>query len=228
MAVTIYYENDVDPKIIQGKKVAIIGYGSQGHAHALNLQGFRLPMSSSACARVPRAGTRPPRTVLRSTPWPRPPRKADIVMMLVNDERAADIYRESVADNLEPGNALAFAHGFNIRYKLDRASRRCGRVHGCPQGPRPHRPRPVRHRPGRALPGGCGAGCHRQLQEHRSGLHRRHRRRPCRYHGDHHGYRDRDRPVRRADRPLRRPGGPDAVRLRGALRGRLRPRERLL
>ncbi len=111
----MYYEQDCDLNVLDGKKIAIVGYGSQGHAHALNLR-------DSGCDVI--CGLRPGKswekaekdgfqvlTVAEAA------KAADIVMMLVNDERAAEIYRESVAENLEPGNALAFAHGFNIRYK---------------------------------------------------------------------------------------------------------------
>ncbi len=111
----MYYEQDCDLNILSGKKIAIIGYGSQGHAHALNLR-------DSGCDVI--IGLRQGRSwkkaeddgftvmsVAEATA------AADIVMMLVNDESAAAIYRESVAANLSAGKALAFAHGFNIRYQ---------------------------------------------------------------------------------------------------------------
>ena len=115
MNAKMYYAQDCDLSYLDGKVIAVIGYGSQGHAHAMNLR-------DSGCNVI--IGLRPGKswdkatkdgfqvyTVAEAT------KKADIVMMLVNDERAADIYKESVAPNLEAGNALAFAHGFNIRYK---------------------------------------------------------------------------------------------------------------
>jgi len=111
----MYYEQDCDLNVLNGKKIAIIGYGSQGHAHALNLR-------DSGCDVI--IGLRQGKswkkaeddgftvmTVAEASA------AADIIMMLVNDESAAAIYRESVADNLAPGKALAFAHGFNIRYQ---------------------------------------------------------------------------------------------------------------
>ena len=111
----MYYEQDCDLNVLNGKKIAIIGYGSQGHAHALNLR-------DSGCGVV--IGLRQGRSwkkaeddgfkvmsVAEATA------AADIVMMLVNDESAAAIYKESVAANLSAGKALAFAHGFNIRYQ---------------------------------------------------------------------------------------------------------------
>ncbi|MCR5825821.1 MAG: ketol-acid reductoisomerase [Oscillospiraceae bacterium] len=111
----MYYEQDCDINVLNGKKIAIIGYGSQGHAHALNLR-------DSGCDVI--IGLRQGRswkkaeedgfTVLSVA---EATAAADIVMMLVNDESAAAIYRESVAANLSAGKALAFAHGFNIRYQ---------------------------------------------------------------------------------------------------------------
>jgi len=111
----MYYEQDCDLNVLNGKKIAIIGYGSQGHAHALNLR-------DSGCDVI--IGLRQGKSwkkaeddgftvmsVAEATA------AADIVMMLVNDERAAQIYQESVAANLSAGKALAFAHGFNIRYQ---------------------------------------------------------------------------------------------------------------
>ena len=116
MNAKMYYEKDCDMKYLKGKKIAIIGYGSQGHAHALNLR-------DSGCDVI--VGLH-----VGGKSWPKAvadgfevytaaeaAEKADIIMMLVNDERAADIYKESIAPNLKPGNAIAFAHGFNIRYK---------------------------------------------------------------------------------------------------------------
>ena len=72
MAVTIYYEQDCNPDIIKGKKIAIIGYGSQGHAHALNLKDSGCAW---ACARARRPGLRPRRRACVCATWPRPPRR---------------------------------------------------------------------------------------------------------------------------------------------------------
>ena len=116
MAVTIYYEEDVDPKVIQGMKVAIIGYGSQGHAHALNLKDsgcevcVGLREGSKNWAQAEAAGLTV-KTVAEAAKW------GDIVMMLINDEVQADVYKKSIAPYMTEGKALAFAHGFNIRYQ---------------------------------------------------------------------------------------------------------------
>ena len=111
----MYYEQDCDLSVLNGKKIAIIGYGSQGHAHAQNLRdsgcdvivGLRQGKSWKKAAEDGFTVM----TVAEAA------KAADIIMMLVNDEKAADIYRESVAPNLSAGKAIAFAHGFNIRYQ---------------------------------------------------------------------------------------------------------------
>ncbi len=111
----MYYEKDCDLSRLDGKKIAIIGYGSQGHAHAQNLR-------DSGCDVI--VGLRPGKSWKKASDdgftvmtVAEAAKAADIIMMLVNDERAADIYRESVAPNLSAGKAIAFAHGFNIRYQ---------------------------------------------------------------------------------------------------------------
>ena len=111
----MYYEQDCDLSVLNGKKIAIIGYGSQGHAHAQNLR-------DSGCDVI--VGLRQGKSWKKATEdgftvmtVADAAKAADIIMMLVNDEKAADIYRESVAPNLSAGKAIAFAHGFNIRYQ---------------------------------------------------------------------------------------------------------------
>ena len=115
MPATIYYDNETDPSIIKGKRVAIIGYGSQGHAHANNLKesgvevavGLREGSSSRAEAEAAGLTVMTPAEAAR---W------ANVVMMLVPDQHMADIYNEEIAPNLDPGDALMFAHGFNIHF----------------------------------------------------------------------------------------------------------------
>jgi len=111
----IYYDKDADLSIIQSKKVAIVGYGSQGHAHALNLKdsgvdvvvGLR-PGSASA-QKAEGAG-------LKVLPVEEAVKQADLVMILIPDEHQAKTYREQIEPNLKQGAALAFAHGFNIHF----------------------------------------------------------------------------------------------------------------
>ena len=111
----LYYENDADLQRLSDSKVAVIGYGSQGHAHALNLQDGGLdvrvglhPQSKSRSA-AEAAGLRV-RTVADASA------EADIIMLLVPDTAQADVYASDIAPHLRPGKTLMFAHGFNIRY----------------------------------------------------------------------------------------------------------------
>ncbi len=111
----IYYQADADPSIIRGRKVAVIGYGSQGHAHALNLSESGVEVrvglrpGSASSAKAEEAGltvSSPP----DAAAW------ADTVMMLVPDQHMGDLYASEIGPQLDAGDALMFAHGFNIQY----------------------------------------------------------------------------------------------------------------
>jgi ketol-acid reductoisomerase len=111
----MYYDADADLSWIQGKKVAIIGYGSQGHAHALNLKDsgvsvkVGLPATSRSRAKAQAAGLEVGE-VADVSKW------ADVIMVLVPDTTAAKLYKDAIEPNLAPGKMLMFAHGFNIRF----------------------------------------------------------------------------------------------------------------
>ncbi len=109
----VYYESDADPKFLSGKTVAIVGYGSQGHAHAQNLKesGVNVIVAEREKPWVP-AEKEGFKTMLT----PEAAKQADVIMILVPDELAAGIYRDQIAPHLKKGNVLAFAHGFNIHY----------------------------------------------------------------------------------------------------------------
>ncbi|MGG7178891.1 ketol-acid reductoisomerase [Clostridium paraputrificum] len=113
--VKMYYEKDTNLDYLKGKKVAVIGYGSQGHAHALNLHDSGIEVivglynGSKSWEVAENDG-------LKVATVPEAVKAADIVMLLVPDERQAAIYKEQIAPYLEAGNALVFAHGFNINY----------------------------------------------------------------------------------------------------------------
>jgi ketol-acid reductoisomerase len=114
---TIYYEKDADPALMAGRKVAVIGYGSQGHAHALNLQdsgidvrvGLREGSASGEKAKA--AG-------LRVVPIAEAADEADLVMLLLPDTEQSSVYEAAIEPQLSEGDAVFFAHGFNIRFGL--------------------------------------------------------------------------------------------------------------
>ena len=112
---TIYHESDADPEIIKSRKVAIIGYGSQGHAHARNLHESGVDVvvglrdGSSSRTEAEAAGLKVD-TVAGATTW------ADTIMVLLPDQVMGGIYREEIGPNLSAGDALMFAHGFNVHF----------------------------------------------------------------------------------------------------------------
>ena len=111
----IYYQQDCDLALLDGKTVAVIGYGSQGHAHALNLHESGVDVvvglykGSKSWAEAEKAG-------LKVAVAAEAAKQADVIMVLVNDEKQARLYKESIEPNLSAGKAIAFAHGFNIHY----------------------------------------------------------------------------------------------------------------
>ncbi|MEU5850882.1 MULTISPECIES: ketol-acid reductoisomerase [Saccharopolyspora] len=117
MAVEIFYDADADLGIVQGRKVAVIGYGSQGHAHALSLRDsgvdvrVGLPEGSKSRAKAEEEGLRVLTPAEASA-------EADLIMILAPDTKQREIYANDIAPNLKQGDALFFGHGFNIRYGL--------------------------------------------------------------------------------------------------------------
>lgn len=115
MQAKTYYKSDADPSLLKNKTIAIIGYGSQGHAHALNLKEsgvnsiVGLRKDSSSWKEAEKAG-------LKVFPTSEAAEKADIIMILIPDQFQKDVYENEIAPHLKEGNALAFAHGFNIQY----------------------------------------------------------------------------------------------------------------
>ncbi len=112
---TIYHEEDADLSVIQGKKVAVIGYGSQGHAHALNLRDsgvdVRVGLAEGSKSRV-----KAEEEGIRVLSVAEAVKESDVVMLLAPDHKQRHIYKESIEPNLKPGSALFFGHGFNIRF----------------------------------------------------------------------------------------------------------------
>ena len=110
-----FYDKDCDLSIIQGKKVAIIGYGSQGHAHALNLKDSGVDVTvglradSASWKKAENAG-------LKVAEVPAAVKQADLVMILTPDEFQSQLYRDVIEPNIKEGATLAFAHGFSVLY----------------------------------------------------------------------------------------------------------------
>ncbi len=114
----VYYDRDADVNLIKGKKVVIVGYGSQGHAHAANLKDsgvkditVALREDSTSRAKAEAAGFKV-MTAAEAAAW------GDVIMVLVPDELQADLYKDDLADNMKQGASLVFAHGLNIHFKL--------------------------------------------------------------------------------------------------------------
>jgi len=134
MSVEIFYDDDADLSIIQGRKVAVIGYGSQGHAHALSLRDsgvdvrIGLPETSKSRAKAEEEGLRVLTPAEASA-------EADLIMILAPDTAQRHIYAQDIAPNLKDGDAIFFGHGFNIRYGLIEAPSGVDVAMVAPKGP---------------------------------------------------------------------------------------------
>ncbi|RFA15297.1 ketol-acid reductoisomerase [Subtercola boreus] len=130
----IFYDADADLSLIQAKKVAVVGYGSQGHAHALNLRDsgvevvVALKEGSASKAKAEEAGFQV-LSVADATAW------ADVVVILAPDQHQRGIYKNDIAPNMKPGTALVFGHGFNIRFGYIEAPEGTDILLVAPKGP---------------------------------------------------------------------------------------------
>src|SRR5579872_4348403 len=131
----VYYDRDADLNLIKGKKVAIIGYGSQGHAHALNLRDSGVKevvvalRKASAGVKKAEAEKFKVMEVAEAAKW------ADVMMMLTPDELQADIYRDHIAKNIKEGAAIMFAHGLNVHFNLIEPGKGIDVLMVAPKGP---------------------------------------------------------------------------------------------
>ncbi|MFC3449331.1 ketol-acid reductoisomerase [Amycolatopsis speibonae] len=134
MAVEIFYDDDADLSIIQGRKVAVIGYGSQGHAHSLSLRDsgvdvrIGLPEGSKSRAKAEEQGLRVLTPAEASA-------EADLIMILAPDTKQRAIYEKDIEPHLKDGDALFFGHGFNIRYDLIKPPSNVDVAMVAPKGP---------------------------------------------------------------------------------------------
>ena len=131
----VYYDRDADVNLVKSKKICVVGYGSQGHAHAANLKdsgvsevAVALRKDSASADKAREAGFKV-LTVAEGAAW------ADVVMLLTPDELQADIYESDIAGNIRPGAALAFAHGLNIHFDLIVPSGDIDVIMIAPKGP---------------------------------------------------------------------------------------------
>ncbi|MBO5363621.1 MAG: ketol-acid reductoisomerase [Clostridia bacterium] len=134
MANRIFYQQDCDLNKLNGKTVAIIGYGSQGHAHALNLKDSGVDVvvglykGSKSWEKAEKQGVKVMTAAEAAA-------KADLIMILINDEKQAKLYKESIEPNLTEGKTLAFAHGFNIHFGCIKPPKNVNVIMVAPKGP---------------------------------------------------------------------------------------------
>ena len=129
----VYYDRDADLNLIKGKKVAVIGFGSQGHAHAQNMRdsGVKevvIGLRPGGSAKKAEAAGFKVLSPAEAAKW------ADVVMMLTPDELQGDIYRESLEGNMKQGAALLFAHGLNVHFNLIEPDRKSTRLNSSHSG----------------------------------------------------------------------------------------------
>ena len=186
------YDDDADLGLLQDKTVAILGYGSQGHAHALNLKDSGVDVvvglreGSESVEKAKCDGLRVESVADAAS-------EGDAVMILLPDEKQKAIWESDIVDGIAPGNLLLFAHGFAIHFDQIDPGPRGRHRHGRPQGPRPPGAPPVRGGRGRSRPDGRAPRRHRQRPRPGAGLRQGHRL--------HAGGRDRDLASRTRPRP---------------------------
>ena len=131
----VYYDRDADLNLIKGKKVAVVGYGSQGHAHALNLRDSGVKQVAVALRPDSRSAKKAESEKLKVMDVTSAAKWADVMMMLTPDELQGDIYSEHIRDNLKDGAAIAFAHGLNIHFGLIEPKETIDVIMIAPKGP---------------------------------------------------------------------------------------------
>lgn len=134
MSINIFYDKDCDLSIIKSKTVAIIGYGSQGHAHAQNLRDSGVNVVIGSRDNSP-SGVKAKNAGFEVLPTAEATKKADLIMILLPDELQADVYKNDIEPNLTTGKTLAFAHGLNIHFSLIEPKKDIDVVMIAPKGP---------------------------------------------------------------------------------------------
>jgi ketol-acid reductoisomerase len=131
----VYYDRDADINLIKSKKVAVVGYGSQGHAHALNLKDSGVKDVAIALRKGSASAAKAEKEKLKVMDVAEAAKWADVLMILTPDELQAEIYREHIHDNLRDGAAIAFAHGLNIHFNLIEPKKTVDVIMIAPKGP---------------------------------------------------------------------------------------------
>ena len=218
----MYYDDDADLNLLKGKTVAILGYGSQGHAHSRNLSDSGVDVivglrpGSKSIEHAKAAG-------LEVADVAEAASRGDIVMVLLPDERHHDVFEEAIRDGIAPGNMLMFGHGFSIHYGEVEPPPEVDVALVAPKGPGHLVRRQYLEGSGVPCLVAVHAGRDRQRPRAHARLRQGHRRHARRRDRDDVQGRDRDRPVRRAGRPVRRRVRARQGRLRDARRRRVRP-----
>ena len=191
----MFYDDDADLSIIQGRKVGVIGYGSQGHAHSLSLRDsgvqvrVGLKEGSKSRDKVTEQGLDVD-TPAEVAKW------ADVIMLLAPDTAQADIFKNEIEPNLQDGDALFFGHGLNIHFDLIKPPADVTVAMVAPKGPGHLVRRQFVDGKGVPAPDRRRPGPDRRRRGAGAVLRQSHRRHPGRRHQDHLQGRDRDRPVR--------------------------------
>ena len=206
----IYYDRDADLQQITNKKVAVIGFGSQGHAHALNMKE-KAAVSVVVGLREGSSWRKAEQSGLKVMPVADAVKASDVVMILAPDEAQAALYRQEVAPNLKPGYCT-FGHGFNIHFGQIVAPPTINVFMVAPKGPGIWYDLSI-PRAAESLSLGGASRSQRHHQAGGSGLCECHRRRARRRHRNQFSRRNRDGPVRRTSGPLRRSDFADTGRL---------------
>ncbi len=148
----VYYDRDSDLNLIKGKKVAVVGYGSQGHAHLLNLRDSGVKEIAVALRAGSASAKKAEAEGIKVMDVPSAAKWADVVMMLTPDELQADIYKAELAPNMKTGRGPYVRPWPQRPFQPDRAARRSRRADGRAEGPGPHGALGIQARRRRALP----------------------------------------------------------------------------
>ncbi len=175
MPAKIYYDKDADLSLLKNKTIAVLGYGSQGHAHAQNLRdsGCNVIVAQNAHSANGQLAVKDgftPLTVAEAS------KKADIIVILLPDELQGDVFRASIRDNLSPGNIVLCSHGFNLHYGQFEVPKGVGTLLVAPKGPGHLVRSEFTRGGGSALLDRAGRRGRQRRVRHRFGLRQRHRR----------------------------------------------------